>query len=495
MRKNKKNKKLLLLLLLLMAVTIGYALLSTTLKINGTAGIKKNTWNIHWDPTSYQQSLGGGATATTPTYNSDNTQINYGVTLELPGDYYEFTIDAVNEGTISGKIAEISHTVSYIEGGETKTTLPSYILYSIEYADQPGVAPAEGDILDPGATQKYKIRLEFDPNSSVVIENPLDITITEEEPYEQTKERKVTPDPDYGGEATNADAQLGLFFYEINNDGDHTASIVAVNYAYTADLKEVYAYAFGIYDSDYNLIEGEALGTEWIDGMEQWNTPEAPKPAPDYYKNMVIPKKVKLNNEGKYAPNGGEEYTITRVYSNYGYSYYSNQNVSQAKYEYINANNGTSLYNLNWNVESLIVPDTVTYFDSGLTGYRMSYLRQSKNQQNLSDYWANWSDAVDPRLSVYIPKAVTSVDTYTTYHGEKSNICAWGVKVKTLYIPNSVTNLGGSGTLLHAPSDNSNENNPCDYPPNIVAQDSTVAALIQASGYGGNLTVDGSKFN
>ena len=120
MRKNKKNKKLLLLLLLLMAVTIGYALLSTTLKINGTAGIKKNTWNIHWDPTSYQQSLGGGATATTPTYNSDNTQINYGVTLELPGDYYEFTIDAVNEGTISGKIAEISHTVSYIEGGETK---------------------------------------------------------------------------------------------------------------------------------------------------------------------------------------------------------------------------------------------------------------------------------------------------------------------------------------------------------------------------------------
>ena len=487
MRKNKKNKKLLLLLVLLMAVTIGYALLSTTLKINGTAGIKKNTWNIHWDPTSYEQSLGGNATATTPTYNSDNTQINYGVTLELPGDYYEFTIDAVNEGTIAGKIAEINHTVSYIEGGETKTTLPSYILYTIEYADQPGVAPAKGDILDPGATQKYKVRLEFDPNSSVVIENPLDITITEEEPYEQTKERKVTPDPDYGGEASNAEAQLGLFFYEINNDGDHTASIVAVNYAYTQSLKDVYDYAFVTPNNCYEYdgetyCDNTGYGTEWIDGMTAWwNNPNAPKPAPDYYKHMVIPKKVPLNNEGKYAPNGGEEYTITRVYSSYGYSYYSKQNVTEAKYNYINANNGTSLYNLNWNVEELIIPDTVTYFDEGLTGYRMSYLRQSKNQQNMPSYWANWSNEKDPRLEVYVPKTITALTADS--HG-KLDLCGDGTKVKTLYVPATVQTVAANSIDEY-----------CDMPRNIVVANESLRQQFIAAGYQGNLSVDPSKFN
>ena len=45
--KNRKKNRILLLLILLLAVTIGFALLSTTLKINGISGIKKNTWDIH----------------------------------------------------------------------------------------------------------------------------------------------------------------------------------------------------------------------------------------------------------------------------------------------------------------------------------------------------------------------------------------------------------------------------------------------------------------
>ena len=512
MRKSKRKNKFLVLIALLMVVTLGYALVSTTLNINGTAGIRKNTWNVHWDPESYESTVGGSATATTPTFANDNTQMTYGVTLELPGDYYEFTIDAVNDGSIAGKIDEISHTISYTQGGQTYTTLPDYILYTIEYADQPGVAPAKGDILDPEETQKYRIRVEIDPDLTTPPPADIEITIADPIPYEQTKDRKVQPDPDYGGQASNAEAQMDLFFYEINNDGDHTASIVAINYNYDANLRRLYDVVFvgdqcheesEEYQGEINTwteCDIEAIGTPWHDKhwdewnewwCGDWNGPDTP----DYLARLVVPKEVPLNNEGKYAP-AGEKYTITRIYSSYtSNSYYGDANVSQAKEEYIEANNGTTIYNLNWAIENLIVPDTITYFDSEIIGYRTTQYRESRNQRNLPSYWSNWSDANDPQLSVHIPSTVTSVETYSTYHGPKSDICRWGMKVKTLYIPNSVTNLGGADTLLDYQTDDPNTNNPCAFPPNIVAQDSTVAALIQASGYNGNLTIDGSKFN
>ena len=39
MRKNKKQRRVMLLLILILSITIGFALLSTTLKINGSASI------------------------------------------------------------------------------------------------------------------------------------------------------------------------------------------------------------------------------------------------------------------------------------------------------------------------------------------------------------------------------------------------------------------------------------------------------------------------
>ena len=47
--RRKKRDKLMLLLVLLLAISVGYAALSTTLKINGTTSISTNTWGIYWD--------------------------------------------------------------------------------------------------------------------------------------------------------------------------------------------------------------------------------------------------------------------------------------------------------------------------------------------------------------------------------------------------------------------------------------------------------------
>ena len=123
---------------MLLMVTIGFALLSTTLKINGITGINKNTWDIHWDDTSISETT-GSVTATTPAAVTDAEEknISFEVEFELPGDFYEFTVDAVNEGSIDGKIETIS--IKFYEADGTTeiaaADLPDEITYSLTHKD------------------------------------------------------------------------------------------------------------------------------------------------------------------------------------------------------------------------------------------------------------------------------------------------------------------------------------------------------------------------
>jgi len=151
--RNKKNKYLLLLILLL-GISLGYALISTTLKINGTANILKQTWSVYWDTPVVTE---GSVSMTAPTRTNDegdpaNTKLVWTVDLALPGDYYEFTVDAVNAGTIDAMITGINNTVT--------PTLPEYIKYDVTYAD--GVAIDENHLLAKNTTEKYKVRVYYD---------------------------------------------------------------------------------------------------------------------------------------------------------------------------------------------------------------------------------------------------------------------------------------------------------------------------------------------
>jgi len=153
MRKRKNNKYLLLLILLL-GITLGYALISTTLKINGTANVLKQTWNVYWDTPVVTE---GSVSTTVPTRTNDegdpvNTKLVWTVDLALPGDFYEFTVDAVNEGTIDAMITGINNTVT--------PALPEYIKYDVTYAD--GVTPAVNHLLAKNTTKKYKVRVYYD---------------------------------------------------------------------------------------------------------------------------------------------------------------------------------------------------------------------------------------------------------------------------------------------------------------------------------------------
>ena len=184
--KNKRQRKILLLVILLLTVTVGFALLSTTLLISGTAGIKSNKWDIHWE--KVVPNTESTVNANTPVIDTNKTKVSYEVTLELPGDYYEFNVDAKNDGTINGAISAIRHNV-YESDGTTTATLPEYIKYSIVYEGTEN-APTEGDILEAGEKQTYTIRIEYDKDAKILPDSDLTYIVVDEIDYEQTKESK-----------------------------------------------------------------------------------------------------------------------------------------------------------------------------------------------------------------------------------------------------------------------------------------------------------------
>lgn len=101
---NRKRNKRLLLLVLLLSITVGYALLSTTLKINGTASIKSNTWDVHF---ANINEVSGSVDADVDPHITDQGNISYEVTLSQPGDFYAFEVDVVNGGTVNAKLSAL----------------------------------------------------------------------------------------------------------------------------------------------------------------------------------------------------------------------------------------------------------------------------------------------------------------------------------------------------------------------------------------------------
>ncbi len=175
----RKNKKITYLLLLLLGISIGFAALATTLKINGTANIGKNTWNVYWDNVDNED----GVEAVTPTIGPDENSVpksvvTWEVVLNTPGDYYEFTVDAVNAGTIDAEITEIvskygDSVIPNTIDENNPSPVPSYIKYSVVYADN-NEKPAVGEKLlkasDPTdentfTRKTYKIRVEYDKDA------------------------------------------------------------------------------------------------------------------------------------------------------------------------------------------------------------------------------------------------------------------------------------------------------------------------------------------
>ncbi len=129
----RKEHKYLLLIVILLAIGVGYAFLNANLKINGTANIRENTWNVHFE--NYQRTVNSYVIPTSePEIDGDTTtEISYEVSFLEPGDYYEFTVDVINTGTLDATVDSLVTTV--FEGNNELSSMPDYLDYSITYLD------------------------------------------------------------------------------------------------------------------------------------------------------------------------------------------------------------------------------------------------------------------------------------------------------------------------------------------------------------------------
>ncbi len=233
MRKIKRyrSKKIVALAtLLLLLISLGYAALSTTLTINGTASISKTSWLVYFTNVVLSAENDVAEEVTPPTTTGKTTvALNWEVSMDTPGQKYEFTVDVVNEGTIDAMIDTAAEDM--LTEGLT-TAQKRYLDYSILYEN--GAEVERYDKLAAGETKTLKIRLEFKkdievsdlPSSDVVIPLTYSINYVQADDNAVTKVTsllKVGDTVNYSTELNGVTLDNWKVFYV---DGDYTYIIL-----------------------------------------------------------------------------------------------------------------------------------------------------------------------------------------------------------------------------------------------------------------------------
>ena len=103
---NRKHLSIILcvIVILVFTLTIAYAALSAVLTINGSAEVVASNWDIHLENATVRN---GSVVTTLPTI-TNGTTATFNVSLSKPGDYYEFNIRLVNDGTLDAMVESIT---------------------------------------------------------------------------------------------------------------------------------------------------------------------------------------------------------------------------------------------------------------------------------------------------------------------------------------------------------------------------------------------------
>ena len=176
----KNNLLIIILFVITILMSVGFAVLSTTLNINGTAKVKSQTWDIHFENVNITE---GSVTAIKEANiaNDKATLVEYEIELSKPGDFYEFTVDAVNEGTLDSMIEMV--TLSGIEGNE------DYVSYQATYLS--GEEIKIGDALNASTSETYKIRIEYKKDIENLPSEDIKVSLVFGVTYSQSKDGEV----------------------------------------------------------------------------------------------------------------------------------------------------------------------------------------------------------------------------------------------------------------------------------------------------------------
>lgn len=275
--RRKVNKPLLYFVFFVFAsVTVGYAALSTTLSITGKGTLSKNSWDIHFENLVIVDN-GASKITTAPTIDSTKTKVSFNITLSKPGDTYEFTVDAVNKGTIDAMLSGFSAT-------SLTTDQQKYLTYTVTYSD--GATISTKDYLKKGTSETIRVRVRFkdDLSATDLPSSAETLNLTATFVYVQadsTAKERAKPSIlcIRDNTATSEDLMLGDKLYcDVNGDGTYNESTEI--FYYLKDLDSDSTSAVLIYNnvtsSDYvaysktNTLNGPTIASKYLPTISEW---------------------------------------------------------------------------------------------------------------------------------------------------------------------------------------------------------------------------------
>ena len=275
--RRKVNKPLLYFVFFVFAsVTVGYAALSTTLSITGKGTLSKNSWDIHFENLVIVDN-GASVVTTAPTIDSTKTKVSFNITLSKPGDTYEFTVDAVNKGTIDAMLSGFSAT-------SLTTDQKKYLTYTVTYSD--GATISTKDYLKKGTSETIRVRVRFkdDLSATDLPSSAETLNLTATFVYVQadsTAKERAKPSIlcIRDNTATSEDLMLGDKLYcDVNGDGTYNESTEI--FYYLKDLDSDSTSAVLIYNnvtsSDYvaysktNTLNGPTIASKYLPTISEW---------------------------------------------------------------------------------------------------------------------------------------------------------------------------------------------------------------------------------
>ena len=147
MRKKKLNKSFIIILVLF--ISIGFAVLSANININSNITFLPQSFNVYFDNLVVNQE---SSNTDIPSLSNEDKSVSFTTTINEPGDFYEFSFDVINDGTMDAALSEV------VKSGLTSTQ-EEYLNYTARYYGEREIKV--DDILHAGYKEKVIVRVEY----------------------------------------------------------------------------------------------------------------------------------------------------------------------------------------------------------------------------------------------------------------------------------------------------------------------------------------------
>ena len=283
----------------ILTLTMAYAALSVSLNIAGNAQVVGSTWDVHLDNIKVTN---GSVSGVDPTITSSTTAI-FSTTLNSPGDFYEFTIDVVNDGSIDAMIESITKTPTL------STEQAKYLNYIVEY--QNGESINTKQLVSKNSFVRLKVRVEFRkditasdfPTTSETLNLAFSVNYVQSDGSGSSvndKGIKVINVIKGDGTKTSDEVCIGEeCFYVMSSNDDSVIMLAKYNLyvgnectsSYDSSCKAYGDEATGIQDSTMRgYISGSVprKGTKEVSSINYWSSTVSSYPAYIYNENSTL---------------------------------------------------------------------------------------------------------------------------------------------------------------------------------------------------------------